>query len=316
VLANLAGDVLPSAAMDRTRRHRIPARLRWCHGALALLVVFCMRVPVATAYSLLPLVTEEAETLPDGTAEAILGVNFVKDLRFPPFTPPGVLHSLVLIGLPQFGFRIAAGNWAEIQGSYEVLYLNEKTTNGYTNWQYGSGDLRVSTKVWITREHDRFPALGLRFGTKIPNANRDAQLGTDDTDFWADGLFSKDFGPLSLHSNLGILLLGNSGSPISNVYQAGGQDDLFSYSTAVVSAPMGAPAPGATQLRLLGEVAGQTGSHYANDRSVVRVGLQLAEGAGTVFLGVSTGLDTASETIGASLGFIYTFEPAKLLKMD
>jgi hypothetical protein len=304
--------MLPSAAMDRTRRYGGGARLRWCCGAYALLGVFCTRVPVAGAYSLLPLVTEQAETLPSGTAEAILGVNYLKDLRFPPFTPPGVLHSLVLIGLPQFGFRIAAGDWAEIQAGYEVLYLNETTTSGQHNWQYGSGDLRMSTKVWITRERDLFPALGLRFGTKLPNANRNAQLGTDDTDFWANGLISKDLGRLSLDANLGILLLGNSGSSISNVYHAGGQDDLISYSVAVVSAPMGAPVAGATLLRLLAEIAGQNGSHYANDRSVARVGLQIAQGAGTLYLGVSTGLDTASETIGASVGFIYTFEPAKL----
>ncbi len=298
--------------MNGTCRSGTAAWMRWYRAAFAVVGVFWLHTPVAAAYSLLPLVTERAETLPTGTAEAILGVTFLKDLRYPPFTPPGVVHSLILIGLPQFGFRIAAGDWAEIQASYEVLYLNEKTTSGQTNWQYGSGDLRMSTKVWIARERGLFPALGLRFGTKLPNANRDAQLGTDDTDFWADGLASKDLGPLSLHANLGILLLGNSGSPISNVYQAGGQDDLVNYSFAVVSAPMGAPVAGATRLRMLAEIAGQNGSHYANDRSVARFGLQLAQGAGALFLGVSTGLDTASETIGASMGIIYTFEPAKL----
>ena len=286
--------------------------MRRCHGALGLLAVFLVRLPVAEAYSLLPLVTEQAETMPSGTAEVILGVNYLKDLRFPPFTPPGVLQSQVLIGLPQFGFRIAAGDWAEIQASYELLYLNETTTDGRTNWQYGSGDLRLFTKVWIKREGGLFPALGVRFGTKMPNANRNAQLGTDDTDFGVDGLISKDLGPLSLHVNLGILLLGNSGSAISNVYHAGGQDDLVTYSVAMVSSLIGAPAPGAPQLRILGEVAGQNGSHYANDRSVIRGGLQLIEGAGTIFLGVSTGLDTAAQKIGASVGFIYTFEPAQL----
>ncbi len=291
-------------------------RMKWCRGALALLAVLCGRPPAAEAYTLLPLVTEQAETLPSGTAEAILGVSYFKDLRFPPFTPPGVLQSQVLVGLPQFGFRIAAGDWAEIQASYEVLYLNEKTTTGRTNWQYGSGDLRMFTKVWITRERDLLPASGLRFGTKLPNANRDAQLGTDDTDFEANGLLSKHLGPLSLHANMGILLLGNSGSPISNVYQAGGQDDLIDFSFAAVSAPMGARAVGAAQLRLLAEVAGQNGSHYANDRSDIRFGLQIIQGAGTLYLGMSTGLDTASEALGASVGFVYTFEPAKLFDKE
>jgi hypothetical protein len=288
--------------------------VKWCCVMVGAWAVWSTPLPVAWGASLLPLVTEQAETLPSGTAEAILGVAYFNNMRYPAFTPPGSLRSQQLVGLPQVGFRIGAGAWAEIQASYEVLYLDETTSSGQTNWQYGSGDMRMFTKAWFVRERDQFPALGLRFGTKLPNASRSSGLGTDDTDFGADVLASKDMGQLSLHANLGLLLLGNSGPMIGNSFTAGGQDDLFNYGLAAVSSPLGAVAAGATTLRLMAELTGQTGSRsgFGNDRSALRAGLQLNRGAGTLYLGVSAGLITGSENIGASTGFIYTFEPARL----
>lgn len=290
----------------------IQLKRRWRSAASTVLLV-CLPATTAWAYTLLPLVTEEARTLPSGTAEASLGAAYSNDLRFPAFTPPGALHSQTLVQGPQFGFRIGAGGWAEIQASYETIYLDERTINGQNNRQFGSGDMRMFTKVRLRREGDLWPALGLRFGTKLPNAKRAARLGTDDTDFAADALMSKGFGPVSAHVNLGLLLLGNSGSTLGNTFHAGGQDDLFEYAVALASTPLGANAAGATTVRILGELVGQTGSHFANDRSALRVGLQLTRGAGTVYIGTSAGLVTASENIGASAGFVYTFEPQTLL---
>jgi hypothetical protein len=290
-------------------RRRVPS---W-GGMVVLSAISWIVFPTtARAHSLLPLTTEQAETLPSGTAEAVIGIAYFNDLRFPPFTPPGALRSQTLIGLPQLGFHIGAGGWAEIQASYETLLLDEQATDGKKNWQFGSGDMRMHTKIWLKRETDLLPALGLRFGTKLPNATRGARLGTDDTDFGADVLASKDFGPLIAHVNLGLLLLGNSGPSIGHSFNAGGQDDLFNYALGVVSAPLGAAAAGATTVKLLGELIGQAGSHFDNDRTAVRVGLQMQRGAGTIYIGTSAGLVTASENVGASAGFIYTFEPAQL----
>jgi hypothetical protein len=258
--------------------------------------------------------TEQAQTLPSGIAEAILGVAYFHNMRFPFFTPPGALRSQELVELPHLGFHIGAGNWAEIQASYDLLYLNETAANGQTNTQYGSGDIRIFTKVRLLRETDILPALGLRFGTKLPNANRKDLLGTDDTDFGADVLASKDWGVVTTHVNLGIVLLGNSGPTIGNSFKAGGQDDLFSYAVAVASAPLGAPQQGATKLRLLAEVTGLAGSHFDNDRATGRIGVQMTRGAGTIYLGTSFGLMGGAEDVGVSSGFIYTFEPEKLFE--
>jgi len=291
--------------------------IRWKRRSLAIgIVVVLCRPATIWAYTLLPLTAEDARTLPSGTAEASLGIAYSKDLRFPTFTPPGSLRSQTLVQVPQFGFRIGAGGWAEIQATYETIFLNERTSTGQKNWQFGSGDMRMFTKVRVRREGDIWPALGLRFGTKLPNASRRERLGTDDTDFAADVLISKGFGPVSTHVNLGLLLLGNSGSTLGNTFHAGGQDDLFEYAVALASAPLGATLPGATTVRVLGELVGQTGSHLANDRTALRVGAQLGRGAGTFYLGTSAGLVTGSENIGASAGFVYTFKPQALLSGD
>jgi hypothetical protein len=288
-------------------------RVRIWGEAVALATVLCLWWPAtARAYSLLPLVTEQAETLPRGVAETTIGIAYSKDMRFPPFTPRNTLQSQTLVEIPQLGFRIAAGSWAEIEATYETIYLDEQAENGQTNWQFGSGDMRISTKVRLLRERNGWPALGLRFGTKLPNANRSARLGTDDTDFWADALVSKHLGPIEAHVNLGLLLLGNSGPTIGHSFQAGGQDDLVDFAVGVASQPLGRVQDGGVTLRLLGEVAGQVGSRFGNDRSALRIGLQMERGPGRIYIGASRGLVVGSERIGLSAGFIYTFEPGKV----
>jgi len=285
--------------------------------ALSLVVAIVAGVPKVTfAYSLLPLVTEEAQTLPADVVEATLGMNYFHNLRYPPFTPPGVITSETLMSLPMAAFRLGVGGWAEFQASYEMLYLHQRAVNGATNNQYGGGDARIFTKLWFMRERDLWPALGMRFGTKLPNATRSSGLGTDDTDFAAAGLASKTLGPLTAHMNLGILLLGNSGPTVGNSFKAGGQDDLFTYAIGVVSKPLGAPAEEAITVRLLGEIAGQAASHFNNDLSDIRCGLQMQRGHGTFYVGVSAGLVSASADVGVNAGFTYAFDPIKLFAAD
>ncbi len=269
---------------------------------------------MALAVSLLPLDTEQAETLPSGKSELVVGMSYSDDERFPYFTEPGTLRSQTLIRGPQVGFHIGAGDWAEIQGSYELIYLDETAANGQTNHQYGSGDSRIHTKVRVIRESEFIPSLGVRFGTKLPNANVHDRLGTDETDFDITALATKDFGVVSAHINLGLILLGDPGRMLGAPRVGRGQDDLVGYSVALVSAPLGKQSEGSMELRVLAEVAGQTASHFDNERSSARLGIQLGRGPGKIYLGMSTGLVTGSENIGARAGFIYSFEPAALFE--
>ena len=286
-------------------------------SALSLVVCIAASAPKrCAAYSLLPLVTEEAQTLPGNWIEGTLAINYFRNARYPPFTPPGIIRSQTLMALPQLSLHIGVGGWAELQASYEMLYLDETAFNGATNHQYGGGDARIASKLWFARERTWLPAISIRFGGKLPNATRGSGLGTDDTDFAATALFSKTLGPLTTHLNMGISLLGNSGPIFGTSFGAGGQDDLFTYSLGVASKPLGAIAEGAMTLKLLGEIDGQTGSRFDNDFNNIRGGLRLQRGAGTLFVGVSAALSGIAAEIGASGGFTYTFDSATLFPAD
>jgi hypothetical protein len=280
---------------------------RWGVSA-ALVMAALLSSARVSAYSLLPLVTQEAEPLPSGIAEATLGIEYLHNGTFPLFTPPGTLESQDVVNAPQFAFNIGAGGWVEIQMAYQIVYESERNSDGSGNANLGSGDATIFTKVRLLHEKEWLPALGLRFGTKLPNGNHALHLGTDATDWAGEILATKNFGVVSLDTNLGIGLLG-----VPAPTQSGGQDDVVLYGVALVSRPLGGgDDPEATHVRLMAEVAGITASHYDNDRSSFRAGVQVVHGRGTFYLGLSTGLVSGSEQFGASGGFTYTFDVTQL----
>lgn len=281
-------------------------------GALLLVLFVLWLVSPATGSTLLPLESETVTTLPSGTLETILGASYFKDMRFPAFTPPGVIQSQDLVAGPEVGLRVGVGSRVEIQAAFEFLYLNEKT-GGESNSVYGNGDARLATKVRILSEKQWWPALGIRFGTKLPNANKADRLGTDEVDFAIETLASKDFGILATHVNMGIAILGNPGPVVgAEERDSSGQDDLFSYAVAVVSRDFRPAILGKWGIRALAEVGGVTGSRFDNDRAAVAGGFQLQRGNLTLYTGVSAGLVTASQNFGLRGGLIYAFDLARL----
>jgi hypothetical protein len=276
------------------------------------LLPLALSIPASTnraaAASLLPLQTENAATLPNGDAELVLGLSYDRNLRFPPFTPDGVIDSQHLIRGPQIALRAAAGSWAEVQASFEAIYLDERRTSAPSRHEFGHGDARLFTKVRVVEEGGWWPGLGVRFGTKLPNANADRGLGTDQIDFLLDFLGSRDFGVVSGHVNLGVYLLGNPGPvPGAPDRSTAGQDDVLSYAVAVVSQPL-AGAEGGAAIRLLGEVVGLAGSRFDNDRLSGRIGIQVRQGSLTGYGGFHAGMVQQSEDYGGSVGLIYHFD--------
>src|SRR5262249_970001 len=96
--------------------------------ALVFVLAIAVIHPPSSAHadSLLPLTTERADVLPSGVAETTLGVAYFHNMRFPPFTPAGAIRSSTVVEVPQLSVHIGAGGWAEIQGSYETIYLDEQ----------------------------------------------------------------------------------------------------------------------------------------------------------------------------------------------
>ncbi|MGD9764442.1 MAG: hypothetical protein AB7V27_12060 [Candidatus Binatia bacterium] len=278
------------------------ARVLWMFAA-------ALAVPAMEARGewLAPLYAETAETVGSGNAEVGLGASYFNGRRFPPFTPQGFIRSQDLVTGPEFGFRVAPADAVEIQASYELIYLNEDTTNGH-NSEYGGGDARLFTKIWAVRERKWIPGTGVRFGVKLPNASKEKRLGTDETDFYIQALGSKRFGQIATHLNLGLAILGNPGFGTNS---SDGQDDLFIYDFAVVSPTFGQRAAGWAVRGLL-EISGATGSRFDNDFTEFRGGPQVMYGNWTFYLGGSAGLEGAAAHYGVSGGAFYTFALERL----
>lgn len=257
---------------------------------------------------LAPLTLETAETLPSGQIDIALGASYFNNRRYPPFTPSGYIRSQSLTTVPEIGVRGGAGSMVEIQASYEFIDLNESTIDGHHS-VYGGGDARLFTKVYAVRERTWVPAMGFRFGVKLPNASSADRLGTDETDFHIQWLVSKRFGPIAAHVNLGLSILGNPGFDPDN---ASGQDDLFTYDVGVVSPTWGAEDGEGWGARALLEVAGATGSRFDNDGAAMRGGVQVVNGGWTLYLGASGGLASAAEKYGFMGGVIYAFDVDRL----
>lgn len=282
----------------------MPPRSMLLRSLLVLLAVSTSFAAPARGEWLLPLAAETAETVGDARAEVGLGASYSNDARFPAFTPKGDIKWQNLAAAPTIGFRIAPAEVVEIQASYEFLAIDENTVSGGKNSAYGGGDARLFTKIWASRERTWLPASGVRFGVKLPNASRDDNLGTDETDFLIQVLGSKRFGDWATHLNLGLAILGNPGFG-SNAET--GQDDLFTYDIALVSPFLGARAPDAWGVRGLLEVTGATGSRFDNDFAEVRGGPQVTYDGWTFYAGANGRIEGAAAQYGFSAGAFYTF---------
>jgi hypothetical protein len=302
-------------ARDNRAPSAMPARLRLPLVTFAVIAAALGFVPGSPARAewLAPLTVETAETIPSGTLDVALGASYFHNRRFPAFTGEGFIHWQDLVTGPEVALRAAAGDMVEIQASYELIDNHESTIDGVNN-NYSSGDARLFAKIYVSAERKWLPAMGVRFGAQLPNANRSDRLGTDTTDFFIWWLGSKHIGAFTVHCNLGLALLDNPSGD--------GQDDLFTYAIGMAAPPLALDRAGDWTLRFLLEEAGVTGSHpgastppggrFNNDGNAVRGGAQLTYGGLTFYAGASGGLNSAAEQYGFMGGVIYAFEVSRL----
>ncbi len=123
---------------------------------------------------------------------------------------------------------------------------------------YGSGDLRIRSRLAVLVEGPRRPALAVQLGAKLPNASARDGFGTDETDLELGVLITRAVGPLDLH---GSVALGVLGDPTRRA----AQDDVLLLSGLVVMRPM----PG---LRWLLDLSAMAPSARNEGRAVLRGG--------------------------------------------
>src|SRR5262249_39993898 len=90
-------------------------------------------------------------------------------------------------------------------------------------------DVVVATKIRVIPETPRWPALGLRFATRLPNASNESGLGLDTTDFYASLLGAKTVQSVRVVVNLG-------GAILADPTSGNRQNDVLTYGVSFARA--------------------------------------------------------------------------------
>ena len=167
-----------------------------------------------------PLVTEDPETI--GTGRVLLegGFSLENDQEN---TAHGISGDIARLGT--FGVSVGISPSAEIQvdgGLVQRIDVTERFISALPS-ALGSSlmagdrassfdDLVIATKIRLTPEGTSRPALGVRFGTKLPTASPQKGVGLGTTDFFASFLLAKTVQSVRTVGNVGMIVLGNPGT--------------------------------------------------------------------------------------------------------
>ena len=163
-----------------------------------------------------PLVTEDPETIGNGSVLLEGGVAFDKGQTNEAY---GVKGDVRHIGL--FGASIGIGPAAEVQvdgGLIQRISVTQRIIAGPLgavtlllpgDTATSMEDVIVASKVRLVSETETRPAVGLRFGTKLPIAPPEKAIGLGTTDFFAAFLIAKTVRSVRSVGNVGLFVLGN-----------------------------------------------------------------------------------------------------------
>jgi len=168
-----------------------------------------------------PLVTEDPETIGSGRILLEGGLSLDKDQTS---SAHGITGDIAR--LATFGVSVGISPFAEVQidgGLVQRIDVTGLVTPhvplpGATQLAVGDrassvDDLIVATKIRLTSEGASSPAVGVRFGTKLPTASPDKGIGLGTTDFFASFLAAKTVQSVRTVGNVGLIVLGNPVTP-------------------------------------------------------------------------------------------------------
>ncbi len=208
-----------------------------------------------------------------------------------------------LYSFPEIDLAVGMAENVELRISYPLLFLKKNSES----LQSGSGDLRVTSVFNIIKEAEYWPACALLLGVKAPNASDDRGFGTDQTDLFAAGAFSKKFGSVTVLANVGIGILDNPNilnsplcDPNNSDADATSQDDVLMYGLGVLYRYN-------EKLTFACELEGLFNSRFGNDRSYARCGMAYNFGPVVVDASVGTGLDDRSGELLLAAGATFRF---------
>ena len=163
-----------------------------------------------------PLITEDPETIGAGRVLLEGGLSFENDVSN---EVSGVKGDISRIGT--FGVSVGLNATTEVQmdgGLVQHIDINQRLPNAplATRTLLLPGatassleDIIVATKIRVASETPKRPAVGVRFGTKLPFADPTKVIGSGTTDFFASLLIAKTVQSVRTVGNVGLLVLGN-----------------------------------------------------------------------------------------------------------
>jgi hypothetical protein len=187
----------------------------------SIIFAVCMTVSGTAHAQQRPLVTEDPETIGSGRILLEGGFSLEKDQT-------SFAHGITgdIARLAMFGVSVGISPTAELQidgGFLQRLDVTERivspipAANGSAlvagDRVSSMEDLIVATKIRLAPESASRPAVGLRFGTKLPTAVSDKGVGLGTTDFFASFLLAKTVQSVRTVGNVGLIVLGNPETP-------------------------------------------------------------------------------------------------------
>ncbi len=251
-----------------------------------------------------PLATEDPESIGAGRVLIEGGLEYGRDQFYP---ASGLTGNLTRF--PVLGVSVGISSVAEVQvdgGLYDRLAVMDRKPAPLADLLDFSGDTSVSvedlviaTKVRVAAEAPRRPAVGLRFGTKLPLAPRDTGLGLGTTDFFAALLVGKTVQSVRTVGNVGIVMM-------EDPFVGGERDSALTLGVSIARALT-------SRFEVVGEINGRAGV-WGDDPAVGTESRALLRFAGRYTYrlfrldgGLLIGMTARDPSFGVSLGFTYVF---------
>jgi hypothetical protein len=284
--------------------HRRWSRRRWplavLLGWIAMTAATAMTGITARAQSR-PLPTEAPEGVGAGNVLVGTATDYTRDERF---SLSGLSGNLWRVGLMRLVFGISDIADFELTGGLRdhlsitsttpaplsnLLQLTDPTSTGSFD------DIIVSTKVRVLSEDSSHPALGFRFGTRLPNAKHPSGLGQNTTDAYGLVTIGQAIGGVRFVANAGLGILGD---PL----QANRHVSSFLYGATITS-------PRGTDYAIVLGVDGRTGPGEPGleSRSTARAGVMWRRGPARLEVDGTWGLTRLDGNVGVAASAAFMF---------
>ena len=263
-----------------------------------------------------PLLTEDVDIVPTGTARIGVGIDFFQGAKFP---VSGLTGELTRVGVVDVAVGLSPNVSFEVSGVLQnVLSVNTRRPQPIINLSFppgtnstnDTGNFTMATKIKLRQETRRGPSLGFKFGVELPNSNETRGIGLNQTNAFGLILAGKKFGRNNRFNLFGNLGLGIFTAP-TRLFS---QNDMVLYGLAGIYRVT-------SKVNVVGEVNGRANTRGGTpplgteSLSQARLGLQVKASGLRFDVAGSAGLTKQSPRSGVVFGVTYDtpniFKPAQ-----